>query len=108
MNDQLDLLSMVRAGDVETSRMAARLTDRRAGMRKVLAVLARHPDEAYTDQDIADLASMDKGSAAKRRLDCQRQEWVEFSGEFGTTRNKAKARRWRVTAAGIEAWKAAA
>lgn len=101
MSDQLDLLSMVRPTDPETSRAAALLTDRKGGMRKVMAFLSSRPGEAFTDHEIAEQTGMDKGSASKRRLDCQRDGLVEFAGTYGVTPTGAQARKWTATVRAI-------
>lgn len=96
MSDQLDLLSMVRSTDPETSRAAAMRTDRAEGKRRVLAFLRANSWRSWTDHEIAIGAGMDKGSASKRRLDLQRDGLVEFAGEWGTTPTGSSARRWRL------------
>lgn len=95
MSDQLELLTMCRPGDPETSWQAARLTDRQKGMRRVLDFLTARRGEAFTDHQIAENTGMDKGSSSKRRLDLEREGLVEFAGEWGRTPNGAQARKWR-------------
>lgn len=89
---QLDLLA--RLSDPETSHEAGARTDRSEGKRKVLAFLRSHPG-AWSDHEIASLVGMDKGSAAKRRLDLERDGLVVFSGEFGVSPTGCRVRKWR-------------
>lgn len=105
---QLDIFSLARPSDPETSFAAARLTDRQGGMRRVLTFLAAHSERAFTDHQIAEYVGMDKGSAAVRRKDLRNLGYVEFADEFGVTPTGAKARMWRVTPAGVAAARSAA
>lgn len=101
---QPDLFTgMTRAGDPETSHMAARSTDRAEGKRRVLAFLTMNYSRSFTDHEIAAATGLCTGSASKRRLDLQRDGLVEFAGEWGTTPTGSSARRWRLTRDGLEA-----
>lgn len=89
------LWDSVRPSDPETSHDAAGTTNRQQGRAMVLEAL--RGSDGLTDEQIADLAGMDKGSAAKRRLDLVRAGRVVWTGRHGLTSNGCKARTWRLT-----------
>lgn len=96
MPDQLDLLSMVRTSDPETSRIAARSTNRAEGRRRVLAFFTTHAGRAFTDTEVAAATGMVLGSAQKRRKDLERDGLVKFAEEWGTTPTGSPSRKWRL------------
>lgn len=96
-----------RATDGETSHAAARLPGRGKGKALVLNALIRRP---ATDEEIARRTKMEKGPAAKRRLDCQRAGWVEHARDRegdpvkATTDSGSPAFVWQITDEGRRAW----
>lgn len=92
---QGDLFTDARPHDPETSHFAARTTNKAEGKARVLAFLRANPGRAFTDHKIAEHTGLCQGSAAKRRLDCQRDGLVEFAEEWGTSPSGSPARKWR-------------
>lgn len=96
-----------RASDGETSQQAARLPGRGRGKAKVLNALLHRP---ATDEVIARRTGLDKGPAAKRRLDCQRAGWVDHAcdrnGDPVKTATEAgtPAFVWQITDEGKRVW----
>lgn len=100
MSDQLDLLSMVRSTDPDTSRAAAMRTNTSRGRRIVLLALLKYG--AMTDFEIAEATGEDKGSMSKRRGELTTAKHgclVERCGT-GLSPNGCSAAVWRLTSAG--------
>lgn len=103
MPDQLDLLSMVRPTDPDTSHEAARRTNVGRGQDIVLRTLFAHGP--LTDFEIARIAGEDKGSMSKRRGELRDEfRWVERAEDDGVSPTGSRAARWQLTDLGrIEA-----
>lgn len=93
--------------DGETSHAAARLPGRGKGKALVLNALIRRP---ATDEEIARRTGLEKGPCAKRRLDCQREGWVDHvvnsDGEpiKASTEAGTPAFVWQITEEGKRVW----
>lgn len=100
MADQLDLLSMVRPTDPDTSHAAARRTNVGRGQSIVLHTLLTHGP--LTDFDIARLSGEDKGSMSKRRGELRDDfGWVERVKPDGVSPTGSAAARWQLTPEGV-------
>ena len=99
--DQLDLLSMVRSTDGDTSRAAALRTNTSRGRRIVLVTLLRYG--AMTDFEIAARTGEDKGSMAKRRgeLTTAKHGCLVMRCGTGVSPTGCAAAVWTLTEAGV-------
>lgn len=93
---------MVRNDDPETSHAAAAKVRPHIGkgMLTALKALATVPDA--TDHELMDLTGRQHNSIGKRRLDCQRMGWIEFTGTTRPGHTDTDMMVWRITPAGRE------
>lgn len=94
------LSSMVRAGDLPTSRDAAKLARLSAGILRAACLFALVESGDLTDFELAEKVGRQQTSAGKRRGELVAEGYVEASGEKRPAPSGALSMVWRATDAG--------